>query len=268
MKQQDKDASPAARRLVLAAMLVTIPPAGNAGGGATGGALEATQLLNHAELIAQVGEAVQTTSNTLMTAQSTMQMLRQLSPGSIAEMMGLPIDQVEQLAQAYTVMSEAQGVYQDASNVLRQAAYDAETYNITPAELLRYKADAAYKYGGVYQTAYQNEQEKLARLTAMSGKVQEQATKIEGIDANVKGLQFVANQNVQVQTLLAGISESIATANTNASMEAEKKKYEEAQIASDEATMLDKLSAARGSAKAKLPLPGEVQIVKKPGGAK
>ncbi len=165
-----------------------------AGGGATGGATEITQLLNKAELVAQVGESVQTTSNTLMSAQATMQQLRQLAPSTIAQMSGVPIDQVQKLANAYTVMSRSVGVYKDASDVLQKAADDSQRLGITPSELLRYKADAAYKHGGVYKQTYEQEQEKLARLGEVSKDVQQQAEQVKSIDANVKGIQFLAGK--------------------------------------------------------------------------
>lgn len=191
-----------------------------AGGGATGGATEITQLLNKAELVAQVGESVQTTSNTLMSAQATMQQLRQLAPSTIAQMSGVPIDQVQKLANAYTVMSRSVGVYKDASDVLRKAADDSQRLGITPSELLRYKADAAYKHGGVYKQTYEQEQEKLARLGEVSKDVQQQAEQVKSIDANVKGIQFLAGQNVKMQASLVQLNDSIQTANVNAAMEA------------------------------------------------
>lgn len=194
---------------------LSLPFSANAG--ETGGmATEVTQLANNAELVAQVGEAVQTTSNTLMTAQATMQMLRQLPQSVISQMTNLPIAEVQKLAEAYTVMSRAVGVYQQAEAVLRQAQSDATRLNITPSELLYYKADAAYKYGGIYQQTYEQEQAKLAALAEVSQDVQEQAEQVASIDANVKGIQFIANQNIAIQKTLNQIADSIATANANA----------------------------------------------------
>ena len=105
---------------------------------------------NKAELIAQVGEAVQTTSNTLMTAQSTMQMLRQLPATVLDEALsGLPVDKVQAMADAYVVMNDAVQVYRDAEYVLRKAQQDAAMLGISPSELLRHKANAAAMHGGI-----------------------------------------------------------------------------------------------------------------------
>lgn len=200
----------------------------HAGGGITGGATELTQLLNHAELIAQVGEAVQTTSNTLMTAQSTMQMLRQL-PAAVIDgaLSGLPVEQVQAMADAYKVMNEATGVYKDAENVLRKAEQDAKMLNITPSELLQHKANAAAMHGGIYLTSYEAEQARIKRAAEMSKEVQKQAEIVKGIDSQVGGIQALASQNVAMQATLATISTSISEANANAYLEAEKAKNAE-----------------------------------------
>lgn len=219
--------------------LALISPLVHAGGGMTGGATELTQLMNNTELVAQVGEAVQTTSNTLMTAQSTMQMLRQLPESVIAEQMGgLPIQKVQAMADAYKVMSQATGVYKDAEGVLRKAMADSQKLGITPSELLRLKADAAYKHGGVYLETYNAERAKLDRLAKTAPEIQRQAETVKSIDANVKGIQFLATQNVQVQATLAEISGSVASATAQAA-EAAKREQDAAGRVADEAAELE-----------------------------
>lgn len=208
--------------------------------GLVAGATEFTQIANNIELVAQVGEAVQTTSNTLMTAQSTMQQLRQL-PASVIDnaMAGLPVEQVRAMADAYVVMSQATSVYKDAENVLRKAQYDAENLNISPSELLRHKANAAAMHGGVYKQTYEAEQAKLALLAKTSEEVQKQAETVRSIDANVGGIQFLASQNVKMQATLATIANSIATANANAAHEAEKAQEERSRVQRRQAEMMD-----------------------------
>lgn len=228
--------------------------------GVVAGATEFTQLANKAELIAQVGQAVQTTSNTLMTAQSTMQMLRQLPPGVVDEAMrGLPVEKVRAMADAYVVMSQATGVYRDAENVLRKAHRDAERLGITPSELLRAKAEAAAAHGGIYRQTYEAEQEKLRLLAQTSKEVQRQAETVQRIDSNVGGIQFLATQNVQMQATLATMAGSIAEANANAAMAAGRAEDERARAARREAEMLDARRRAEREAPpvSRLPLPHE-----------
>lgn len=243
--------------LFLAALPLAAPAHAS---GLIAGATEFTQIANNIELIAQVGEATQTTANTLMTAQSTMQALRQLPESVVNEAMrGLPVEKVRAMADAYKVMSQATSVYKDAENVLRKAQYDAERLGITPSELLRHKANAAAQHGGIYLQTYEQEQEKLRRLAETSKEVQKQANTVKSIDSNVGGIQFLATQNVQMQASLADISSSIATANANAAREAAKKEEERERTAHREAAMLDARRKAEMEAPpvTRLPLPHE-----------
>lgn len=216
------------------------PAPAHAGGAAGGGATEFTQLANKAELIAQVGQATQTTANTLMTAQSTMQMLRQLPASVLNEAMsGLPVEKVQAMADAYKVMSQATAVYKDAENVLRKAEYDARMLNITPSELLRHKANAAAMHGGIYAETYEAEQARIRRAAEMSKEVQKQAEIVKGIDSTVGGIQALASQNVAMQATMAELTTSIATANANAAREAKLREDELARVQRREAGMLD-----------------------------
>lgn len=235
--------------LALAAFAVSVPA--HAGGGMTGGATEWTQIMNNTELVSQVGEAVNTTSNTLMTAQSTMQMLRQLPESVVNESMGgLPVEKVQAMADAYKVMSQATGVYRDAENVLRQAQADGQRLNVSPQQLLRMKAEAAYKYGGVYQTTYEQELAKLKRLAETSKDVQRQAEIVRGIDSNVGGIQTLASQNLKMQATLTDISSSIATANANAALAAKQAQEKEGDAKNQKAIELDELRRNQEKAKA------------------
>lgn len=239
-----------------------IPFTAQAGGGATGGSTEITQLMNNFELISQVGEAVNTTSNTLMTAQSTMQQLRQLGPDVVAQMTGLPIDQVQKMADAYQVMSKASTVYTDAAAVLEKARNDAINLNVSPSELLRMKAEVAAAFGGQYKQVYDQEQAKLRRLADVSVDVQRQAETVKGIDANVKGIQVLANQNVKMQSALASLNESVSTANAMAAQAAASTASEQVRGNQDAARTADAYRSAIRPAVGAIPLPGEIKLTK------
>jgi hypothetical protein len=205
--------------LLIAAMSIFAAQARAGGGGLTGGATEITQLMNNAELVMQVSESMQTTVNTLQTAHSTMQMLRSLPQHLISQISGVPLEQVRQMAQAYEVMKGAQDAYKDAADVLKKAATDSQRLGITPRELLAYKADAAYRHGGIYSKVHEEEQEKIRRASQASKDVQRQAETVKSIDSNVKGLQTLASQNLSLQAVLGDISTSISRANQIAAEE-------------------------------------------------
>jgi hypothetical protein len=204
--------------LLIAAMSIFAAQARAGCGGLTGGATEITQL-NNAELVMQVSESMQTTVNTLQTAHSTMQMLRSLPQHLISQISGVPLEQVRQMAQAYEIMKGAQDAYKDAADVLKKAATDSQRLGITPRELLAYKADAAYRHGGVYSKVHEEEQEKIRRASQASKDVQRQAETVKSIDSNVKGLQTLASQNLSLQAVLGDISTSISRANQIAAEE-------------------------------------------------
>lgn len=231
-------------------------------GAMTGGATEITQIMNHVELVMQVSEAINTTSNTLMTAQATMQQLRQLPQSVTDSMNGPALEKVRAMAEAYRVMSQARTTYEDAAGVLRKAATDSQRLGVTPSELLRLKADAAYKHGGVYQKSYEQEQDALRRLAETSKDVQKQANAVKSIDANVKGIQFLATQNVQMQTTLAGIHGSIARANANAAEAARLAEIEKGRAADREQEMRAARERAARQPDAGIKLPFEQTIVK------
>lgn len=67
---------------------------------------------------------------------------------------------------------------------------------------------------------------------------------MRGINSNVGGLQALASQNMQVQALLGDISSSIAQANANAAMEAQRTQEREQQRAEGDAKFRDARNAA------------------------
>lgn len=216
-----------------AALLFAAPNA--SAGGPTGGALEPTQMMNNIQLIAQVSEAVDTTANTLLTAQQTMQMLKNLPDTIRSELLsGLPVDKVQALAQSYQTFAAASSTYKDAQKVLEDAYRDMQALKMKPAEYLDFRIKAAKTLGGVYQDQYETEVAKLNRLKDTSLDIQKQAMAIHGINSQVSGLQAIATQNVQMQTFLGDISSSIAQANANAAMEKEKKEKEFAEYQKNE----------------------------------
>jgi len=81
------------------------PVASYAGGGLTGGALEITQLLNNAELMAQVAESAQQTAqqvNMLATMMQNLQGLGDLS--GIAARLGIPTSSLQSFFNSYPSM--------------------------------------------------------------------------------------------------------------------------------------------------------------------
>lgn len=209
------------------------------GGGLTGGAMEHTQMMNNAELIAQVGEAASTTANTLQSAMGIVDQLRQFNPATIAKMTGLPIKDVTAMANAYKTMSKAAVIYKDVAGMLNNHASAAQILKVGPQKFLEMKALLAKQEGGIHKQQYEQETAKLKQLQSIAGDVQEQATNLQRIDSTVGGVQFLASQNVKVQGLMVQLNDSVANANANAAQIAEAKKNQEAQDADNEKAYRD-----------------------------
>lgn len=208
-----------AASIALISIPAAMPRPAVAGGGMTGGSTEITQILNHIELVSNVAEQVQTVANTLSSAQGIIQQLKQLNPTALAEMVGLPVEAVQAMADAYQVFNNAQDVYQDAKNVLTQAVSDAKAIGANPWELLKLKSLLSQKYGGVYKQIFDQEQGKLKKLQDVSNDVQQQVSKIQKIDSNISGLQALASQNLNLQKLMIQLNQSIQTMNTTTANE-------------------------------------------------
>lgn len=227
-------------------------------GGSVAGATEPTQLMNNIQLVAQVKESMETTTNTLMTVKHTMDALRQLPESLLGEALGgLGLEIVQALADAYTVMSQATGVYRDAESVLRQAHHDAATLNISPSELLRHRANLAYREGGVYRQTYDQEVGKINLLTQTSAEVQKQAEIVMATDSTVGGIQGLAAQNVAMQSTMAMISHSIATANKDAMIAAQREANERGDVAAAAAELDEVRRRSARTPDARLGMPWE-----------
>ena len=234
---------------LLALLSVSTAYAGG-GGISSGGATEATQVLNKLQLIEQTGHALNTVTNTMATAEATMQQIRQLDPGTISALVGVPIGTVQTMATAYGVFSKASSVYTDAAAVLRKAQSDAAMLKVSPSTLLNMKAQTAYAYGGQYKASYDAEQAKLAALSSTSKDVQAAANSLGGMDSTVKGVQTLAAQNLQMQTQLSSINESISQANALAYQQAIDAKNAEAIADTKAALSADETIANQAISKA------------------
>ena len=251
--------------IVLILLAISSATAQAGGGGISGGAREGTQLLNHALLIEQVARAVDTVSNTLSTAEATMQQIRQLDPGTISALVGAPIGTVKTMAEAYGVFGKASSVYMNAAAVLQKAQNDAAMLHVSPSTLLNMKAQTAYAYGGQYKASYESEQAKLAALASTSADVQKAADSIGGINSTVQGVQTLAAQNIQMQAQLTQINQSIAQANALAYQQAIEHQNEAATQAAEAAKMLDAYQVEVDSTPpvSKIQLPNQINLLGK-----
>lgn len=200
------------------------PPFAFAGGGMSGGAMESTQLMNNAELVAQVGESMQQTSNTLRTAFATMQQLRQLPPdmlekvaGGVLKEMDLSVADLKTMSNAYETFNKASSAYRDAAGVMRTAGSDLQRFervgmSIPVDKYLSMYIEKALRGGDAAAARMDAQIQTLQRAAGMSKAVQDSAAAVSKIDSSTAGLQMLAQQNLKTQQILIESLTAVAQA--------------------------------------------------------
>ncbi len=210
--------------------------AGSVGG--NGAATEVTQLANHTELIANALNTANTVKNTLQTVVELKAQLMQLNPQTIAQMVGLPIDQINQLVGLYGQVNQVIGDYQQVLNLLKQVQSDSGYMNMSPLQYLKFRAQLAQRLGGVYMQSYLADQSKLATLQQQAQQLQIMASQIPGISSQVQGMQALQASNLQVASMMAALNEQMTRQNEIAMMEKNNQANEDAAALQAQAARL------------------------------
>ena len=204
--------------LLVAAQSGAVVHAGTVFG--NGGALELTQQLNHIELITNAINTANTVKNTLQTYVALKQQLQQLNPATIAQLVGVPVDTINQLAGLYNGVSTVMNDYQQVQQLLQQAQSESNYMGMSPWQYLQFRAQLATKLGGVYQQSFLTDQSKLQNLETQAKQLQVQASQIPGVTSEVQGMQSLLGSNLQVASMMASLNESVARANMIADQKA------------------------------------------------
>lgn len=201
----------AAISLVVAAQAGANVNAGTVMG--NGGATEVTQLMNHVELISNALNTANTVRNTLQTVVNLKAQLTQLNPQTIAQMVGLPMDQINQLVGLYGQVNQVIGDYQQVQGLLQQATSESGYMNMTPLQYLQFRAQLAQRMGGVYMQSYLEDQSKLSTLQQQAQQLQNMAAQIPGISSQVQGMQALQASNLQIASMMASLNEQMTRQN-------------------------------------------------------
>lgn len=206
------------KKIVLSAIILGASSNNAALAGAmAGGASEVTQIANNIELIAQVSESARQTSvqmNQLYTQLQNVQSLGDLS--SIESKMGLPpgsLSKAAESAGSIQKMRAAIGDIGDDSKSLSdrakslQAMYKAalKTYEKTgvpPTEALKQLDKLPEDQAKVYQNMAENTKDQINETVREMNQINKQAAGIGSITGNVKGLQYLAAQNGEIEKSL------------------------------------------------------------------
>ena len=187
----------------------------------TGGSTEITQLLNHVELITQSSNTLNTVRNTLQSAMSLQQSLQQLDPSTLANLSGLPMDQLNQMMGLYSQVNNTLQAYQYLQSQMQSFKDGVQYTGMSPMQYLKTQAYAAQRLGGAYQTIYQGEMSALQNANQQQTALQQSVAAIPGVTGQVQGLQQVLSLGAQQQAKNLQVLREMQLANTMASMKAQ-----------------------------------------------
>lgn len=236
-----------------------------AGGGATGGATEITQLMNHAELISNVVNTANSVQNTLRSAMYLYQSLQNLDPNTIARMAGFPAQDIQTMANLYGQVSTLQSTAQQAAQVLNNFQTGAQYMNMDPQQYLLLRAQAAQQYGGVYAASFNSEANAITALQRQAQLVNSTISQIPANDSIVGSLSTLAAQNAQTQSITISMAQSIHQANQLAYAEKQQSMAVASAVSQQQRQQLQALIQAQQDSQQSgaLPDPTQVPLTKK-----
>lgn len=204
---------------IAAAVCVTAPPSRAGSVMGTGGGTEVTQILNNIALIKNVAQTAETVRNTVKTALYLKRSLETLSPGTIARMTGVPIDQVRSLAKLDVQLGGLMDSANDVQGVLQDVASGSSELHMTPGQYLQHMANNASRMGGVYKQSFDNDRAQMNGLQDQINQIQQTADSQPQIVSQVQGLQQLLAQNTQMQSTLVSMNQAVVKANALAAMQ-------------------------------------------------
>jgi len=206
-----------------------------AGGGIIGGALEVTQLANHAELMAQVAEASQQTAqqiNMLATMMQNLQSLTSLS--GIASQLGIPVGNLQSFIDAYGSVATARMAVMNIKDSFERLGTNSNSMATFYGTLANRLGDTIRPGTQITTQEIQDAlramdeervrrarlvmQQRLRTIDEMNNDykyIMDNASEIRQITGNVQGLQFLATQQSGIQRLLMDTRMSIESLNAS-----------------------------------------------------
>jgi type IV secretion system protein TrbJ len=184
----------------------------------TGGATEVTQLLNNVQLVQIAASDVQSVRNTLQTMLYLKQTLAQMDPGTISQMMGIPLNQVQTLIKLDGQLGGLMDSENNVAGILNNTVTGSQAANMTPSQYLQVRANQAQQLGGVYSQSFNNDRQQMSSLQTQLQSVQQTISSTPGITSEVQGLQQLSTENGQIQAQLITLTEAVTKANALAAM--------------------------------------------------
>lgn len=187
----------------------------------TGGATEWTQIANNIQLVESYMKQVQSARNTLDSARALQQQLQQIDPGTLNQLTGGSINQVQQLAELDRVLESNAQSSQRAIDVLRNAMAQGQAQGVDPAQYLQARVALAQSGSDVAQKNLASDQRALQDLQNQVAELRRSADSAHGVTSNIQGFQQLLASGNRTQAQLVAINHSIVEANARAAMKDE-----------------------------------------------
>jgi P-type conjugative transfer protein TrbJ len=174
-----------------------------AGGGSvlgTGGALEITQLLNHAELIKEVAQQAEQISNQIRQYATMIQNLRQLPENWIGQVTMPYREAYSALMQIKGSVDELRAVSESVGQIFSRRTNAMRLLDMTPEDYVRAELRLAQEWGGQYEKALDADLRSLEKAVDKAEALRRLSDSIPAISGNVEGLQNLAAH----ATMMAG----------------------------------------------------------------
>jgi len=190
------------KRLLLSALLLALSGQVTAGGGATGGATEVTQIMNNGELIASVSKQAQLVAGQVrdyaqqVSQYTTMlQNLKNIPSNVIAETLGPYKATLSDLGALYQATTDVYTTSTEAYNTFERRRAEMLALKMSPEEYINAEMLLSKTKGGIYKAQAERDMAAFRRAEEKSQKLASMGEQINNVKGNVQGLQFLAQQN-------------------------------------------------------------------------
>ncbi len=205
-------------KLISVAVLISISSVVYAGGAASGGASEVTQVMNNGELVASVSKQSAMVAGQIRdyTVQLNhyavaIQNLKNLPAAAVAKLLKPYKAQLQDLDQLYEATTDVYTSSSDAFNVLQRRRAEMQALNLSPNDYLNAEMLLAQTKGGVYKQAADRDMATMKRAGEKSQVLAGMDAQINSIVGNVQGLQVLAQQNQMMAGELMELNSQLRT---------------------------------------------------------
>ncbi len=236
--------------LILASLWVPSAVAG--GGPAGGGATEATQLMNNAELVASVAKQSQMVAGQIRdyTQQvqqymTMVQNLKQLPAAMIGKQLAPYKDSLQTAMQLYQAVDGVYTATDQARRMLASRQDEMRRLDMSPSQYFTYEHALALARGGQYKQKVDRDMQVLMEAEEKARVLAQMDTEISKISGNVEGLQTLAQQNQMMAGELIRMNQYLAQSQIDRNDEKRAQAESEAEAAARAKATADAAEADR-----------------------